>query len=138
MLGLLSVGLKNSRKANVQTTASNVLAGIAADIQASSRTVVSADNYLFTSPKMQIGATVTSGSVTKIETATTTTPLTVNESCTLIDPAKASVLEKLFRVDLTPAATGTTAIRVRIEWPYLRPPNSKAEGSMEALVPLPY
>lgn len=145
MMGMLSVGLKNSRKATVQTSASNVMAGIVSDIKASTITppVLSSSSqaYKYLSPKLGISADLEKSD--KQETNNTVTsvgpgmPLYLNDSCSLVDSKSPEALQKIYSVQISPAASGIPAVRVRIEWPALRQPNSRPEGYLETLVPLP-
>ncbi len=141
MLGLLSVGMKNSRKANIQLAASNLLSGIASDVQSSKREYVSAGtlnggSYKFTSPRLAITATVnrdtrTVGAVTIL----TNTSVTIDESCTVVKDSIS--LMKQFKATFAPAANGTPALLITLEWPPNHPPTSSPEGSLNALIPLP-
>lgn len=135
MMGMLSVGLKNSRRATVQTAASNLLAGIVADIHASKRTALGDNKYSYTSPKLQITATLDKKTNTVSETQTTA--ISLNESCTLVTPSNPEMIQKLYSVQFFPGAEGIAALRVRVEWPVNRQPSTKPEGFLEALVPLP-
>ena len=138
MLGLLSVGMKNARRANVQTAATNLMAGIAADINASTKTV-GGGTQSYTSPKFRIVALVKSDS--SIEVASTiANPMILTESGAFLntDSITPSLIEKNYLVQLIPPSVGTRAVRVRMEWPGNRPPNSNPEGSIETIVPLPF
>lgn len=142
MLGMLSVGLKNTRKATIQTSASNVMAGIVSDIKASKISIATSsgsDTLTFLSPKLGISAdldkktsTVSSGSISP------RMPLYISESCSLVSTSSPEILQKVYSVDITAGAIGVPAVRVRLEWPAIRPSNSRPEGFLETLVPLPF
>lgn len=146
LLGMLSVGLKNSRKAAIQTSASNVLSAISSDIQSSTSTykvVGSVRTYTFTSPILGIIATVgpdkNNTGPTEQTALVSGGTLYVRESCTPVaNVDTVSPLEKIYRLELSPAAQGTPAIRVRVVWPHKQSPGSREEGSLETLVPLPF
>jgi uncharacterized protein (TIGR02598 family) len=134
MLGLLSVGMKNSRKANIQVSASNVMASIAADIQSSLKSK-SGTNYSVASPRLGITAVVdASGNVTSVKPAYQV----LDEACTVVGgSAGVNALVKTFGVTLTAAAPGTTALRVTISWPPNPLPGVNPEGTLDTLIPLP-
>jgi Tfp pilus assembly protein PilV len=134
MMGMLSVGLKNSRKATVQTSASNLLSGIVADIHASTQLPLGDDKFSFTSPKLQLAATLDKkrNTVTVVPAARS-----LNESCTEVLPNAPEMMQRVYSVQFFPGTDGVSAIRVRVEWPTNRQPNTKPEGFLEALVPLP-
>ncbi|RFC42117.1 MAG: hypothetical protein DVB28_002051 [Verrucomicrobia bacterium] len=134
MMGMLSVGLKNSRKATVQTAASNLLTGIVADIHASTPLALGDDKFSYTSPKLQLEATLN-----KKTNTVTAAPgaLSLNESCSVVSQNAPEMLQKVYSVQFFPGTDGVAAIRVRVEWPINRQPNTKPEGFLEALVPLP-
>ena len=136
MLGLLSVGMKNARRANVQTAATNLMAGIAADINASTKNV-SGDTETYTSPKLNIVAKVKPGASIEVS-STTANPLILTESGAFMDETNPSLIEKNYLVQLLPPSKGTRAVRVRMEWPGKRPPNTNPEGFIETIVPLPF
>ena len=145
MLGLLSVGMQNSRKANIQLSASNLLGAIAADVQASTRqtnppaTAGDPETYKFVSPKLNITAEVNSD--TRTATAVTIdggTSATIDESGSTVPAGSTTpTLLKQFNVTLTPGADGTPAVRVKIEWPAKRQPTASPEGSLNTLIPFP-
>lgn len=135
MMGMLSVGLKNSRRATVQTAASNLLAGIVADIHASKNLSLGDNKYSYTSPKLHITANLDKKTNTVSETQTTA--ISLNESCTIVTPSTPEMIQKVYSVQFFPGAEGIAAIRVRVEWPANRQPSTKPEGFLEALVPLP-
>jgi hypothetical protein len=139
MMGMLSVGLKNSLKATVQTSASNVLAGIVADLKSAQPASVTNQTRTFLSPKLNISATVnlTTNTVDPESIRTPNIPFWVNESCAVNDPKSTEMLQKLYNVLILPGATNVPALRVRVEWPAMRVANSKPEGYLETLVPLP-
>lgn len=139
MMGMLSVGLKNSLKATVQTSASNVLAGIVSDIKAAQPAPVNGQTRAFTTPKLNISATInlTTNTVDPDSIRTPNVPLWLNESCAVHDPKSTEMLQKLYSVQILPSAQNVPALRVRVEWPAMRLPNAKPEGYLETLVPLP-
>lgn len=139
MMGMLSVGLKNTRKATVQTAASNVLSGIVSDIKASKITATAAgtDTQSYTSPKLGITAALDKRNNTVTDSITPSMPLYINEAGSLVNSSAPEVLQKVYSVQITPGADGVPALRVRVEWPANRPPNSRPEGYLETLVPLP-
>ncbi len=141
MLGLLSVGLKTSRKANLQTAASNLLSSIAADIQASLVNTSEDENTTtFTSPSLALVATRTKGA-----DATSDTLTVAPDSMILTDagtdgaamsPVQQGAL-KLFKVTFTASAQNASAVRIKIAWPATTPVTARPEGAIESLVPLP-
>ncbi|NBV86727.1 MAG: prepilin-type N-terminal cleavage/methylation domain-containing protein [Verrucomicrobia bacterium] len=138
MLGLLSVGMKNSRKANIQLAASNTLSGIAADIQSSVRTLNAQDNtYKFVSPRLAIATEIDIVTRT-VESVTINSgsAAIVDESCSTVSDSGVTLM-KQFAVRLSPAASGTPAVRVTLDWPPRRSASTSAEGSLNALIPLP-
>jgi type II secretory pathway pseudopilin PulG len=142
MMGMLSVGLKNSRKATVQTSASNVMAGVVSDIKASTITAPNQGSvneiYTYTSPKLGISADLNKSTNTVPSSSIKPgMPLYINESCSLVDSKSPEVLQKVYSIQIYAGAAGVPALRVRVEWPALRQPNSRPEGFVEALVPLP-
>lgn len=137
MLGLLSVGLKSSRKANLQTAASNLLSTIVADIQAS-EVVVAPDESkeTYTSPTLKIEAVFTDA--TKAVTVNPPT-LILTDAATegsAMNPRDQGAL-KLFKVTLSGSYPNVAAVRVKISWPSNIPEKVNPEGVMESLVPLP-
>jgi hypothetical protein len=136
LLGMLSVGLKNSRKATLQTSASNVLSAIASDIQSST---FDKKGSFFTSPRLGIICRVNAdGTLRDPELKAPTTPACVNESGTLINPLDANPLERVYRLEITKAVEGTLALRVRIVWPPKQAEGAREEGAIDSLVPLPF
>ena len=138
MLGLLSVGMKNTRKANIQLASSNTLSGIAADIQSSVRTFNSVDNtYNFKSPRLDIKAEVdlVTRSVKDV-TINSGSVAIVDESCSMVYGTGITLM-KQFSMRVGPAASGTPAVRVILDWPPRRSASAAAEGSLNALIPLP-
>lgn len=134
MIGLLSVGLKNSRRANIQISASNLMSAIASDIQASTY-LINGGTFAYTSPRLKLTASVDSrGTVNSVNPASTI----LDESGSPADSNALNPLIKLFTVNFAAASAGTTAIRVTIQWP---PKTTSAatpyEGSLDALIPLP-
>jgi uncharacterized protein (TIGR02598 family) len=134
MIGLLSVGLKNSRRANIQISASNLMSAIAADIQASTY-LVKGGTYDYTSPRLKLNASVDArGTVSAVNPASTI----LDESGSPADLNAQNPLLKLFTVNFAASSAGTTAIRVTVQWP---PKTTSAmtpyEGSLDALIPLP-
>ena len=140
MLGLLSVGMRNSRKANIQLAASNLLSGIASDVQSSVYVTSGSSTTAtcaFESPRLAIKATVdTSTRTVKNVTISSGTSATLDESGSVVTQNSISLM-KHFKAILTPAAAGTPALCVTLEWPPNRPPASSPEGSLNALIPLP-
>lgn len=140
MLGLLSVGMKNSRKANIQLAASNLLSGIASDVQSSVYVTSGSSTTAtcaFTSPRLDIKATVnTSTRTVKNVTISGGSSATLDESGTVLTQNSISLM-KQFKATFIPAATGTPALCVTLEWPPNRPPASSPEGSLNAIIPLP-
>lgn len=140
MLGLLSVGMRNSRKANIQLAASNLLSGIASDVQSSTYVTsgsATTATCAFTSPRLAIKATVdTSTRTVKNVTISSGSFATLDESGS-VATAGAISLMKQFKAIFTPAAAGTPALCVTLEWPPNRPAASSPEGSLNALIPLP-
>lgn len=140
MMGMLSVGLKNTRKATVQTSASNVLSGIVSDIKASSISLSSSagtDTQNYTSPKLGISAVLDKKKNTVTGSITPSMPMYISESGSQVSTSSPEVLQKVYSVQITPGADGVPALRVRVEWPANRPQNSRPEGYLETLVPLP-
>jgi uncharacterized protein (TIGR02598 family) len=135
MLGLLSVGLKNSRKASIQIAAANVLSTIAADLQSSQISNVSNGEYTATSQKLKIKALVMANGATQI---TYPAPLIVDEACTPVNPSDSQGLVKTFRVILSAAEPSVRAVRVQIQWPSTTPESAQPEGSLNSLVALPF
>jgi type II secretory pathway pseudopilin PulG len=135
MIGLLSVGLKNSRRANIQIAASNLMSAIASDIQSSSR-LVQSGTYSYTSPRLQLKATVDpKGTVSGV----TPGNATLDESGSPVTLTALNPLTKAFTVNFAAAGAGTTAIRVTLQWPVSNTtaPTTTPEGSLDALIPLP-
>lgn len=135
MLGLLSVGLKNSRKASIQIAAANILSAIAADIQSGDISNVSNGNYEFATRKLKIKASVSTTEVKSISPQT----LTVDEACTLVNDLGNTGLLKTFKVNLSATApnSGLAAIKVQIRWPANIPDTKQPEGSLDSLVAIP-
>lgn len=135
MIGLLSVGLKNSRRANIQIAASNLMSAIASDVQSSSR-LVKSGTYSFTSPRLQLTASVDSkGTVSGVAPSSQI----LDESGTPVTPTAQTPLSKTFSVNFAAASAGTTAIRVTVKWPVPSSTTSTLapEGFLDALIPLP-
>lgn len=135
MIGLLSVGLKNSRRANIQIAASNLMSAIASDIQSSSRFVQSG-TYSYTSPRLQLKASVDpKGTVSGVAPISAI----LDESGSPVVLTALNPLAKAFTVNFAAASAGTTAIRVTVQWPVLNAasPAVAPEGSLDALIPLP-
>jgi uncharacterized protein (TIGR02598 family) len=134
MIGLLSVGLKNSRRANIQISASNLMSAIASDIR-SSTCLVKSGTYSYSSPRLLLSASVDArGTVSGV----TPSNAVLDESGSPANLSSPSPLLKLFNVSFAAASAGTTAIRVTVQWPP-RASGSTApyEGSLDALIPLP-
>ena len=134
MLGLLSVGLKNSRKASIQIAAANILSTIAADLQGAQISNVANGEYTATSQKLKIKAIVASTGATQI---TYPEPLVVDEACSPVNPTDSQGLVKTFRVTLSAAEPSVRAVRVQIRWPSTTPDSAQPEGSLNSLVALP-
>jgi hypothetical protein len=135
MIGLLSVGLKNSRRANIQIAASNLMSAIASDIQSSTR-IVKGGTYSYTSPRLQLSASVdTKGTVSGVAPASKI----LDESGSPTGLTTQNPLSKVFNVTFAAASAGTTAIRVTVQWPVSTGATSTTapEGSLDALIPLP-
>ncbi len=135
MIGLLSVGLKNSRRANIQIAASNLMSAIASDIQSSSR-LIKGGTYSYTSPRLQLTAAVDAkGTVSGVNPSSKV----LDESASPIGPTEVNPLSKAFNVTFAAASAGTTAIRVTVQWPVSTVASSTVppEGSLDALIPLP-
>ena len=133
MIGLLSVGLKNSRRANIQIAASNLMSAIASDIQSSSR-IIKGGTYSYTSPRLLVTAAVDAkGTVSGV----TPSSKVLDESASPIAPTGPASLSKTFNVTFAAASAGTTAIRVTVQWPVSTVTTSAPEGSLDALIPLP-
>ena len=140
MMGMLSVGLKNTRKATVLTSASNVLAGIVSDIKASRISLSSTagtDTQSYTSPKLGITSVLDKKKNTVTGSITPSMPLYISEAGSQVSTSSPEFLQKVYRVQITPGADGVPALRVKVEWPANRPQNSRPEGYLETLVPLP-
>ena len=134
ILGLLSVGLKNSRRASIQIAAANILSTIAADIQGAQISNVANGEYTATSQKLKIKAIVASTGATQI---TYPEPLVVDEACSPVTPADNQGLVKTFRVTLSAADPSVRAVRVQIRWPSTTPDSAQPEGSLSSLVAIP-
>lgn len=135
MIGLLSVGLKNSRRANIQVAASNLMSVIASDIQSSLCTAKSG-SYEYKSPRLELTASVDSkGNVTGVLPG----KIDLDEGGSKVVSTAQSSLSKAFNVSFAAASAGTTAIRVTVQWPAstAATPTSAPEGSLDALIPLP-
>ena len=141
MLGLLSIGLKSSRRAHLQTAAVNLLSTIAADIRASTVTPDQADpdDLVYQSPRLKIRAIYKDDDQTL--TLNSAADMVLTDACTDMSTANASELGTLqtFRVAFkAPSELGIQAIRVVISWPSNLPTGSTPEGSLDSLVPLPW
>jgi uncharacterized protein (TIGR02598 family) len=135
MIGLLSVGLKNSRRANVQIAASNLMSAIASDIQSSSW-LVRGGTLSYTSPRLRLAATLDSkGNVSGVAPANTI----LDEGGSPVLGTTQVPLTKAFNVIFSAASEGTAAIRVTLQWPAsaATTPAKAPEGSLDALIPLP-
>jgi len=134
MMGMLSVGLKNTLRATTQTSASNLMVGIASDIKASTvETSPDGDTAVYTSPRLGLSMTLDKKKNTVLGAITSY----VSESGIKVDPSSMDMIQKFYRVQISPGAESVSAVRVRVEWPAIRPTNSRPEGYLEALVPLP-
>lgn len=138
MLGLLSVGLKNSRKASIQIAAANILSAIAADIQSADISNANNGEYVATTRKLKVKASVSAnGPNTRISITPQT--FTVDEACTVVnDPGNMGLL-KTFKIRLSAASpnSGLAAVSVQIQWPANIPDNKQPEGKLDSLVALP-
>jgi uncharacterized protein (TIGR02598 family) len=134
MLGLLSVGLKNSRKASIQIAAANILSAIAADIQGAVIENSNDGGYVATTRKLKIKASVLANGSTQI---TYPAPLIVDEACTPVKALGDTGLLKTFKVNLSAAAPGLAAVKVQIRWPANIPDAKQPEGSLDSLVAIP-
>jgi uncharacterized protein (TIGR02598 family) len=135
MIGLLSVGLKNSRRANIQIAASNLMSAVASDIRSSTR-LVKSGTYSYTSPRLQLTASVDAkGTVSGIAPSNQI----LDESGSPVGLTSQNPLSKIFNVNFAAASVGTTAIRVTVQWPVSTTGTSTIapEGSLDALIPLP-
>jgi uncharacterized protein (TIGR02598 family) len=135
MIGLLSVGLKNSRRANVQIAASNLMSAIASDIQSSSW-LVKGGTYSYTSPRLKLAATLDSkGNVSGVNPGNRI----LDEGGSPVAGTTQAPLAKAFNVIFAAASEGTAAIRVTVQWPAsaAATPARAPEGSLDALIPLP-
>jgi uncharacterized protein (TIGR02598 family) len=133
MIGLLSVGLKNSRRANTQIGASNLMSAIASDIRSSTCTL-RGGTYSYTSPRLNLTASVDArGTVSGVSPVTTI----LDESGSPANVTSPNPLMKLFTVNFAAASLGTTAVRVTVQWPPKTSPSANYEGSLDALIPLP-
>lgn len=135
MIGLLSVGLKNSRRANIQIAASNLMSAVASDIQSSTR-LVKSGTYSYASPRLKLTATVDAkGTVSGVAPSNAI----LDESGSPVALTAQNPLSKVFTVNFAPASAGTTAIRVTVQWPVSPTPGSAIapEGTLDALIPLP-
>lgn len=134
MLGLLSVGLKNSRKASIQIAAANILSAIAADIQGAEISNSNNGEYVATTRKLKIKASVFANGSTQV---TYPQPLIVDEACTPVSALANTGLLKTFKVNLSAAAPGVAAVKVQIRWPANIPDTKQPEGSLDSLVAIP-
>ncbi|MEI6712513.1 MAG: prepilin-type N-terminal cleavage/methylation domain-containing protein [Verrucomicrobiota bacterium] len=148
MLGMLSVGLKTSRKASLQTAASNLMSTIAADIQASLKidtedTSTFLHSYTFKTPTLGLEA-----SYNEENSAITVTPATMTLTDAATDASALSIRDqgslKLFKVtfsapnqDPTLSQQIPVGIRVKVSWPFNIPPTATPEGYVESIIPLP-
>jgi hypothetical protein len=141
MLGMLSAGLKFSRKANYQTAAANLLSSIAADIRAC--TVETTDEKeTYTSPVIgiKIARDKATDALSIVNPTGREMVLTDGGVDTFSFPKNAPGIQKRFRVRFTPTALNTDALQVRISWPAgtigtSAPP--PMEGWIDSLVALP-
>jgi uncharacterized protein (TIGR02598 family) len=138
MLGLLSVGLRNSRKANVQVSASNLLSSIVADIQSAQRMPLPDSGIQFNCAKIPLQSTVTYKSVSEFKVLLNyTDPLVLDEAASTANSALNQGLLKVFRVKFTPASSAVPAIRIRVSWPANLPDTAVPEGYLETIAALP-
>ena len=141
MLGMLSVGLKFSRKANYQTAAANLLSSIAADIQASTVETTN-DKDTYTSPiiGIKIARDKATDALSIVNPTGQEMVLTDGGIDTFSLSKNAPGIQKRFRVRFAPPAPNTDAVQVRISWPAgaigtSTPP--PMEGWIDSLVALP-
>lgn len=135
---MLSVGLRNSRKANVQVSASNLLASIVADIQAAQRVPLPENGHIFKCSKTPLQSTVTFKTVKDfVVSLDYTDPLILDEAGSLSTSALSQGLLKVFRVKFTAAASSVPAIRIRVSWPANLPDTAAPEGYLETIAALP-
>lgn len=145
MLGVLSVGLKSTRKANLQTAAANVMSVITTDIQRALLTENQSDNeersFTFATPILNITGSYNESDQTL--TLTSPTENVVNDAGVLTTATQPQGVLKLFKVNLyptppaTPPAQSSAAIRVKVSWPHNVPSTVAPEGSLECIVPIP-
>lgn len=138
MLGLLTVGVRNSRKANIQISASNLLSAITADIQSSKRTNLPDNGFRFECSKTPLQTTVIYSGVTDFTVKPThPDPLILDEGGSVsTDPMSSGVL-KVFRVKCSPALSSIPALRIRVSWPANLSDAAGPEGFLETIAPLP-
>jgi hypothetical protein len=138
MLGMLTVGVRNSRKANLQVSASNLLSTITADIQAAKRTESESGALSFECRKIPFKANVIyrTASDFVVETAYID-PLVLDEAGSISNNPINNGLLKVFRVKFTPASSSIPALRIRVSWPVNLPDTVAPEGYLETLVALP-
>jgi prepilin-type N-terminal cleavage/methylation domain-containing protein len=136
MLGLLSVGLKNSRKASIQIAAANILSAIAADIQSADVSNVRDGSYDAATRKLKIRVSVSVNSLDTKVTLNSPQSLNIDEACTPVSALGNTGLLKTFQVILRPTdrKSGIAAIGVEIQWPAN---TTQPEGSLNSLVALP-
>jgi prepilin-type N-terminal cleavage/methylation domain-containing protein len=138
MLGLLSVGLRNSRKANLQVSASNLLSSIVADIQSAQRVPLAENTTLFKCSKIPLTTTVTTQTQTNFKVGLDyIDPLILDEAGSPSNSILGRGLLKVFRVKFTPAASSVPAIRIRVSWPANLPDTAVPEGFLETIAALP-
>ena len=138
MLGMLTVGVRNSRKANVQISASNLLSTLVADIQAAKRTESDTGNIEFECRKIPLKPMVTFGTGAEFAVqARYTDPLVLDEAGSLSNNPLNNGLLKVFRVKFTPASSSIPALRIRVSWPANTPDTALPEGYLETIVALP-
>jgi prepilin-type N-terminal cleavage/methylation domain-containing protein len=139
MLGLLSVGLKNSRKASIQIAAANILSAIAADIQSADISNLRNGTYDAATRKLKIRVSVSVKDQQTQVTLNSPQSLILDEACTPVSASGNTGLLKTFQVILGPTASnsGLAAIKVQIRWPANIPDTKQPEGSLDSLVALP-
>ncbi|MEY2599633.1 MAG: hypothetical protein RLZZ142_1892 [Verrucomicrobiota bacterium] len=137
MLGMLSVGLRTSRKASLQTAAANIIAAIATDARAAKLTEAS-DSYSFETPLLGIRGTVALPD--RVLTLDSSPELRMTDGAALVSGQMVNELgvAKLFKVTLEPTPKPNTFLKVTVYWPEsAAPPRIPAEGSMSSLITLP-
>jgi uncharacterized protein (TIGR02598 family) len=138
MLGVLSVGLRNSRKANLQVSATNLLSSIVADIQSARKVSLSPTEVQYQCTKVPLQCVVRSTSPSAFEVNLSyTDPLILDEGGTVNNTTVSNGLLKVLRVRFFAAASSVPAVRIRVSWPANAPDNATPEGFLETIAALP-